>query len=623
MKFKHIVAICMVAVLAFSFSFSTTSATAKDDNGFAQISAAPDSTDSQTTAAVKGKDEVVYARLAPTGTVNSIYAVNHFEMTQGGEVVDYGNYESVDNLTDSSQIIQNGDAVDFVAGEENFYYQGDMSTTDLPWIFELSYYLDGVKIAPEELAGKNGKMEIRIASRQNENVDATFYDNYMLQITVTLDTEKCSNIDAPKGTTASAGSSKVIVYTVMPGGDAGFSLKADVNDFTMAGIQIAGVPYSMDVELPDMDDQLGDLEKLPDAIAELNDGVGELKSGASDIKEGADKLVDGSAGIKEGLDLLSGNAGQLIDGSAKIKDALSGIAAALNSDSVKNIDLSQMAQLPVALNQLAAGLRGVSGGLTQLKDGFTPAYAALDSAIQGIPAGTVTQDQINALYGSVTDPGQQAVLGELVNNYTAAQTVKGTYAQVKAAFDAVGTTIGTLVPSVDGMATTLDGMATEISGALQGLSGLTQIGQLASGLSQLSANYSSFHSGLVDYTGGVNTLASNYGTFHSGLSAFRDGVGEMDSGIGELHDGTNTLNDEVADLPDMLQEEIDKMKEQYLPADFDPVSFTSPKNTDTTFVQFVLQCDGIEKPDNTEEATSETKPETFWDRFIALFTAGS
>ena len=619
MKFKHIVTICMAAVLAVSFSFSTTFAAAQADDGSAQVSTAMDSADGRSPAGVKGKDEVIYARLAPAGTVNSIYAVNHFEVVQGGGVVDYGDYESVINLTDTGLLTQNGDSIAFVASGENFYYQGDMSRADLPWIFELSYYLDGAKTAPQDMAGKSGKMEIRISSRQNGKVDSTFYDNYMLQITVTLDTEKCGNIDAPKGTTASAGKNKVIAYTVMPGSDAGFSLKADVEDFTMAGIQITGVPFSMDVEIPDMDDKFEDLEKLPEAISDLNEGVGELENGAGDIKEGADKLVDGSAGIKEGIDLLSSNSAQLIDGSAQIKDALSGIAAALNSDSMKNIDLSQMSQLPTGLSQLAEGLRGVSGGLTQLKDGFAPAYASLDSAIQGIPGGTVTQEQINALYGTVTDPGQQAILSELAANYTAAQTVKGTYTHVKPAFDAVGTTIGTLVPSIDTMAATLEGMATEISGALQGLSGLEQLGQLASGLSQLSANYSSFHTGLIDYTGGIKTLASNYGTFHSGIAAFRDGVGELDGGIGELHDGTNTLSEEVADLPDMMQEEIDKMKEQYLPADFDPISYTSSKNTDTEFVQFVLQCDGIEKPDKTEEEPAGTNPETFWDRLVALF----
>jgi putative membrane protein len=619
MKFKHIAAICMVAVLAVSFSFST-SAAAQEDAGLAQAQAADGA--GSPAASLKGKDEVIYARLTAGGAVDSMYAVNHFDALEGGAVVDYGDYESVNNLTDTAGMTQNGDSVSFVMNNENFYYQGNMTSTDLPWIFELSYYLNGAQTEPRDMAGKSGKMEMRIAIRQNTGIDPVFYDHYMLQITVTLDAEKCTNIDAPDGTTASAGKNKVITYTVMPETDADFSLKADVSDFTMTGVQIAGVPYSMNVDMPDMDDKLEDLDKLPDAISDLNDGVGELASGANEMKSGADELVDGSAGIKAGLDQLSGNAGQLISGSVQIKDALSNIAAAFNSGSMNNIDLSQMSQLPDGLAQLAQGLDGMSAGLTQLKDGFAPAYAALDSAIQGIPAGTVTQDDINALYAVVTDPAQQAVLNQLAANYAAAQTVKGTYAGVKAAFDGVGTTIDSIVPSIDQMAATLEDMSAQIGGSLESLNGLEQLGQLTSGLSKLSANYSSFHSGLVDYLNGVNTLASNYGAFHSGLASFGDGVGELDNGIGELHDGTDTLSGEVADLPDMMQEEIDKMKEKYLPVDFDPVSFTSSKNTDTKFVQFVLQCDGIEKPEAAEPAPAQEKTETFWDRLAALFTGG-
>ncbi len=79
------------------------------------------------------------------------------------------------------------------------------------------------------------------------------------------------------------------------------------------------------------------------------------------------------------------------------------------------------------------------------------------------------------------------------------------------------------------------------------------------------------------------------------------------------------MNNGIADLPDMIQEEIDKMKEEYMPSDFDPVSFTSSRNTDTDFVQFVLQGAGIEKQEEPEPAQNEEEPETFWDRLIALF----
>ncbi len=214
----------------------------------------------------------------------------------------------------------------------------------------------------------------------------------------------------------------------------------------------------------------------------------------------------------------------------------------------------------------------MSGGLAQLKEGFAPAYAALDSAIQGIPEPTVTEEQIQALYGTVmaADPTQQATVDGLVAGYTAAQTVKGTYAQVKAGFDAVGTTIDTLVGSIGQMSEQLDASVQALGGSLQNLDSLGQLNQLTAGISELSANYAAFHSGLVEYTNGVDALASNYNAFHSGVASFGEGVGELGSGIGELYDGTKTLNDEVSGMPEMIQDEIDGMKDEYMPADFDP-----------------------------------------------------
>ena len=64
------------------------------------------------------------------------------------------NYSSVINLTSTDPLTNNGDAVSFHAEEGNFYYQGNMVSTDLPWRFELSYYLDGVKTAPAGPCGQ-------------------------------------------------------------------------------------------------------------------------------------------------------------------------------------------------------------------------------------------------------------------------------------------------------------------------------------------------------------------------------------------------------------------------------------------------------------------------------------
>jgi X-X-X-Leu-X-X-Gly heptad repeat protein len=618
MKLKYMIVFCLVAALVLTIPMGAMGAPAETQES--ETAAVGSEEAAMMSAEGKNKDEVIYATLASDGSAESIYAVNQFRVARAGTIVDYGNYESVVNLTDTRPITQEREAVTFAADAGNFYYQGNMASTDLPWIFDLTYYLDGSQTAPQDLAGRDGNLEIKISSTRNEKIDPTFYDNYMMQITVTLDAEKCRDINAPDATIADAGGNKAVVYTVLPGNDADFSLHATVGDFEMAGIDISAVPFSMDVEFPDTDEQFEDLDELPGAVSDLNDGVAELKSGTQQLKDGAHELTGGSAEIESGLNQLSGNSGELYDASAQINTALTGISASLSGGSLENIDLSQIAQLPQALSQLSDGLGSISGGFTDLKNGFVPAYAALDAAIAQIPAGAVSDAQMADMRGDVR-PELQGAFDELVKNYAAAQTVKGTYANVKGAFDAVGGTIDTLNGSIGGIQTALDDMSTEVGAALEGMDGLDDLGELATGLNELATNYASFHAGLSSYVNGVNTLASNYSTFHAGVASFESGVGEFSDGIGELYEGTSEFKDETADIPDQIQEEIDKMKEEYLPADFDPVSFTSSQNTDTGYVQFVMKTGGIEKTE-TDEAAAESpggQEETFWDRLTALF----
>jgi X-X-X-Leu-X-X-Gly heptad repeat protein len=452
-----------------------------------------DGQDAETAAAgdaiVKSKEEVVYAALSPDGLVRSVYAVNQFDVGQSGRITDYGDYDSVVNLTDTGRITQSGDAVSLSANEESYYYQGNMATTDLPWIFSITYSLDGATIAPQDLADKSGTLEMRISSKRNEKIDPTFYDNDMLQITATLDMEKCDGIDAPDGTLANAGKNKIIAFTVLPGNDADFYIKTTVRDFAMAGIEISAMPFTTSMEFPETDGKFDDLDKLPDATEELNDGVAELEDGARDAENGAAKLVSSSDKIRKGLSSLRKSSKKLTKASKQIGDALSQISGSLDGYAPEKMD-----------PELAARLAGLSAGLTEL-----------------------------------------------------------------------------------------------------------------------SKNYADFHKGLVRYTDGVNDMAAGYKPFHSGLASFSSGMDELHDGITELHDGTDTLNEEIADVPDQIKAEIEEMKEEYMPSDFEPVSFTSPKNTDTAFVQFILKSDGIEPPEEAGETEKPAVRESFLDRLTALF----
>jgi X-X-X-Leu-X-X-Gly heptad repeat protein len=572
----------------------------------------------QGAAEVKNKNEVVYAKLAADGNIDAVYVVNHFEVEKGGSITDYGDYKSVQNLTKSQPIIQNEDEVSFQADEGNFYYQGNQKARDLPWVVKISYELDGTGILPQDLAGKSGELGIHIQTKQNPAVDPAFFTHYMMQITLTLASDKSSEISAPGATVAYAGKNTVLSYTVLPKNNADFWVKADMNDFSMSGIELSAVPFSMSLELPDMDGMLEDLNKLPEAIADLNDGVGKLSEGTNALKKGADGLKDGSLEFKNGLSELKKNSSQITSASSQIKEALATISAALKGSD--GADMGDLTQLPPALKELSQGLKGISGGLNDLKDGYALAYSALDTTMQNIPKDAITQEMIRAEFSDAND-SQRQLLNRLYASYMAGQAVKGAYSQVKPAFASVAPALENVTVNLGRISGALDGISDKMNGSMSSTDITAQLEQLSKGLSELSGQYTKFDQGLREYMKGVGKMSDGYDTFNTGISEFADGVGSLSNGISDLHDGTARLEDETSQMPDRIQEEIDKLTEDYRGTDFEAVSFVSSKNKNVGLVQFVLRCEEIKLPKirETEELVAADQDETVWDRFVALF----
>ena len=55
------------------------------------------------------KDENVYVNLKQDGSVHSIYVVNSFRLETETDIVDYGKYDSVKNLTTDAELEKKGD----------------------------------------------------------------------------------------------------------------------------------------------------------------------------------------------------------------------------------------------------------------------------------------------------------------------------------------------------------------------------------------------------------------------------------------------------------------------------------------------------------------------------------
>ncbi|MDE5413188.1 YhgE/Pip domain-containing protein [Alkalihalobacterium chitinilyticum] len=614
---KKIITIVLTTSL---LSFPVISGLANENQGHNNSSSLEGSKDLAPVSTVvareaSSKEEVVYGTLNSDGTLTEIYVVNMLEVIEPGLIIDHGNYTSVKNLTDLSEIKNVDGTVQFDAPSGLFYYQGNLEEAELPWDIDISYRLDGQEISSDELAGETGRLELAINTAKNDRGNSIFYENYTLQISCTLDTKNINIIDAVDANIAKVGKKRQVTYTVMPDSDGSFRLTADVTDFEMEGININAIPLSMVIDGFDVDEMTGEMRTLSDAIAEINKGVSELNNGVTELNNGVQKLRNGSGEYNNGIREISRSSAEVIEASALIEGALAQVHRELSG--APDLDLSDLAELPAGLSQMAKGLSEAGDGLLQLHGGFSEAFNALDEAMNKIPAATLSEEEIQQLYASGADP---ETVGHLIEVYTAAQTAKGTYNAVKQAFSTTEEVLKEVGGALHEMSGHLSGIANEVGAGMANMEGLDGLKKLEEGLAQLSANYGEFHSGLVSYTNGVGKLADAYAEIHSGIGELADGTTALESGVNELADGTDELADATSDLPDQLQEEVDAMLAEFDKSDFDPVSFVSPDNRNVEYVQFILKTEAIEIPDDKSAAVEEEEEPSFWQRLKKLFS---
>ncbi|MCA0970528.1 YhgE/Pip domain-containing protein [Halobacillus litoralis] len=561
------------------------------------------------------KHEVIYATLDANGGQEDMYVVNNFTVNEPGNIVDYGSYTSVHNLTNLEEITQNGEKVEVPVEGDEFYYQGNLKEKALPWDVNVSYKLDGEAISPDELAGKDGALEVQIDTARNEQANDVFFNHYLMQITLQLDSSIFDKIEAEGGTIANAGKDRRVTFTVMPENEGSFVMTADVTDLEMEPIEFAAVPSSMSINAPDTGSFKSDMTSLSDATAAVNRGVVELKDGIAQTNNGAASLYDGSAEYKNGIQGVSNGSAELVQGSADIQAALNQMSQSV-SGSNGGGGLGDLTKMEDGLRQAASGLKEAENGLLQLKKQYGQANNALSQSVAAIPSTQISEADIQKLYESGADAN---VVDQLVQTHKAAQAVKGTHAQVKEAFNAVGPSLDQSAASLNQMSASLTSMADQLSTSLNSSGMDESMKQLQQGLQQLSSNYKSFHSGLKEYTGGVDQLAGSYSDLHNGIAGLTNGTSELEQGAAQLQDGTSQLASETSNLPMQLDEEINSMVEEYDKSDFEPVSFVSEKNENIGTVQFVIKTESIKQAEETEEEPEEEPEKSFWDRLMDLF----
>ena len=413
------------------------------------------------------KQEVVYASLNNAGGMNSVYVVNVLKAAAGQTVQDFGTYDQVVNLTDTSTINQLSDSVILTmpesetASDTEFSYQGSVPNAQIPWNISITYLLDGQEISAEDLAGKTGSLKLRIETAQNQSVDPRYYENYLMQITCTLPMENATNVKTDQGSIALSGSDVTVSFMVMPDADGSVSLSADVTNFEMSGISFAAIPFSMALDFPDTDSLVSQFDALIDGTEQLHSGAQDLAAGVSSVDAATKQAATGAA------DLATG-ATQMTQGLQQYQQGLRDSAAA--------------AQGSVSEEDIADARQNYEAALGEYAAAFTVAYEQVMTENTQMTQQEALQAAAQQLAGSSQEQAMNTALQSLLTVVSTQIASQGAAEALTGAADGLG--------SVDDASSLLGGSASLGTGAQELASGLDQLaggtGELASGVGSLT-----------------------------------------------------------------------------------------------------------------------------------------
>lgn len=538
------------------------------------------------------KEEVVYVNLKDNGSVKDVEVVNIFNTDKTCKITDYGNYSSVRNMNTTDKISYSNGKTTINAGKGRIYYEGKQKDTAIPWDISISYFLDGKDYSADEIAGKSGKLKIRIKITDNRKSDDNFFDGFALQTTVTLDTDKCSNITASGATEANVGSKKQLTYTTMPSKGADIEITADVKDFEMSGISINAVPLSLEIDVDDKEltDKVSEMSnatsKINDGAKSVDDGAEELKNSVKgELKDGSLKLLDGAEDLKSGASELNIGTVQLKDGTSSLKVGADSLDIGVNSlnTGIKTVEngLKQLneksytltsgsSQIKTSLITIQSALNGVSLSTDKLTE-LSSASSQIKSVITQITNGIEQLEQNTSFQAYEAAMAQNGLDVESLRQSNAATaenitlTITSLQAQVEtlkqAGFDT--TELETQLASLSQIAQLLYTNNLCIGGTESYLNQVnTSIDELLAGAKNLETKYEEFDKAINELVnnisnlsynvsvlaGAINLLVESYGEFDSGLNEYTNGVAAIVSGFNEISLGCTTLTNGSKEL---------------------------------------------------------------------------
>ena len=219
-------------------NMAETAATA--DAPAAVTETAAQTTAPKTTPGGVDKSETVYAKANADGTVTETTVEAVLKACDGATIPDVAALRDIINKEGDEEYTTGADnALTWQNSGSAITYEGK-SDAALPVTTRVTYYLNGVETAPDDLAGQSGRVRIRFDytnhTRETVTVDGQEYTvsvPFTAITAVILDGDKFSNIEADNGKVMELDGQTAVLGTVMPGlADGAQELHDGVQEFS-------------------------------------------------------------------------------------------------------------------------------------------------------------------------------------------------------------------------------------------------------------------------------------------------------------------------------------------------------------------------------------------------------
>ena len=397
------------------------------------------------------KEETVYVVADPDGTPNEVIVSDWLKNHSGAATLeDVSDLKEIENVKGDETFSQGTDgALTWQADGNDIYYQG---TTDkeLPIDMKMTYYLDGKEISPEDLAGKSGKVTIRMDYTNKEKTEDGVYVPFTA-VTGMMLNKNFTNVEVTNGKVVSDGNHQVVVGFAFPGLSESLDLDSkDLEDIEIPDyveVTADAEDFSLDMTmtfvmsdiLQELDvDQDIDLSGIEDAIDSLSDASNQLVDGSKELTDGTGSLVDGVKAYTNGVSTLKNGIGAYTDGVSQVKsgvdaytDGVAQVAGGTKQLADKSGDLkdgiTQLVGGAMQIQTYFAGDDGIVNGAKKLSDGVNQLDAALNAGVTDEEAAQAEQtvNQMFAKDGETYQGIAQQAAGQYKDALTGSSELQG------------------------------------------------------------------------------------------------------------------------------------------------------------------------------------------------------